>query len=183
MVVILAVIFLPELLRPATQRRARVVEMEIPEPPIHTFEPLAPVPLVEQPSPRAAARVPPEPVMAEPVKAQSVPVIAEPAEETPAATAPPQPKVSASGDGNSPPAELRSWVVQVGSFSQKPNAVTLRDRLREAGFTTFMEPAEIQGRTLYRVRVGPELERSEAERLKNRLGVELQLNGQLTRYP
>ena len=178
MVVILAVIFLPELLRPATQRRARVVEMEIPEPPIHTFEPLAPVPVVEQPSPRVAARVPPEPAMAEPV-----PVSAEPAEEKLAVTTPPPPQVSASGDSNSLPAELRSWVVQVGSFSRKPNAVTLRDRLSEAGFTTFMEPAEIQGRTLYRVRVGPELERSEAERLKTRLGAELQLNGQLTRYP
>jgi DedD protein len=172
-VVVLTVIFLPELLRPAAERRAREVQMEIPAPPVHTFKPLEPIPASE---PVAEAPGPISTAFSE----SQAPSEDRKQDETVTAPAPEEPSTQTT---TVTPPELQSWVVQVGSFASQPNALSLRDRLRESGFTTFMEPAQVNGRTLYRVRVGPELERAEAERIKSELDTEFKLNGQLTRYP
>ncbi len=94
---------------------------------------------------------------------------------------------STSQDGGTvleaPPPELRGWVVQVGSFARRSNAETLTEQLRGAGFTTFVEPVKLSDRELYRVRVGPELDRHEAASLRDRLNEEMKIVGQLQRYP
>lgn len=64
---------------------------------------------------------------------------------------------------------LGSWVVQVGSFSSRKNALGLRDRLRKAGFATQVEKVRVKGKVHYRVRVGPFLERTAAERARSKL--------------
>jgi rare lipoprotein A len=47
------------------------------------------------------------------------------------------------------------WV-QVGSFGEKDNARRLADRLRDAGVDDVdMDHVEVDGRDLWRVRVGP----------------------------
>jgi DedD protein len=184
-VVVLTVIFLPELLRPAAERRSREVQMEIPEPPVHTFKPLEPLPAAEPPvessRPISTAFSDSQSSPTDSREEESVAALATEEPRTPPTT--PLPAEQSDTQSSTPPPELQSWVVQVGSFANEPNALSLRDRLRESGFTTFMEPAQVNGRTLYRVRVGPELERAEAERIKAKLDTEFKLNGQLTRYP
>ena len=88
----------------------------------------------------------------------------------------------------SPPTEakaglLGSWVVQVGSFSNQQNAVALRDKLRKGGFTTQVEKVRVEGKTHYRVRVGPFLERGEAEQSLKQLGEKFELGGRVLSYP
>ncbi|ROR32830.1 SPOR domain-containing protein [Inmirania thermothiophila] len=117
----------------------------------------------------------PEPV-APPQVAAVPPRQPEPAPQVPV---PPQAREAAEAARAIPPAE--AWVVQVGSFGRRDNAVALRDRLRKAGFTAFIEEAEAGGETAYRVRVGPELGEDEAKALQRRLAGEQGLEGVVLR--
>lgn len=78
---------------------------------------------------------------------------------------------------------LQSWVVQVGSFSGRENALALRQRLRTAGFATQVEKVVLENGTTYRVRVGPFLQRAQADDAQRRLQGEFQLAGRVMRYP
>lgn len=60
-------------------------------------------------------------------------------------------------------------MVQAGSFSQEQNANELRDKLLIQGFDAFVEPSNMAGRTLYRVRIGPQASRTEGESTVARL--------------
>jgi DedD protein len=78
---------------------------------------------------------------------------------------------------------LTAWVVQLGSFNSKENAETLNKKLRKAGYPAFVEPIKQEGDTIYRVRVGPELLRSDAESLLEKLKSSMKLDGIVLRYP
>lgn len=78
---------------------------------------------------------------------------------------------------------LSAWVVQLGSFSSKVNADKLNLQLRKAGFPAFVEPITKNNETAYRVRVGPELLRSDAEALLKKIKSKMNLNGIVLSYP
>jgi len=84
-----------------------------------------------------------------------------------------------------PPAAsgLHAWVVQLASLSRESNAVALRDRLRRAGFKAFVERVRVNGKPVFRVRVGPELDRDRAEALRRRLQQTQNLRGIVLVYP
>ena len=78
---------------------------------------------------------------------------------------------------------LTAWVVQLGSFSNKENAESLNQKLRKAGYRSFVEPLK-QGETLvFRVRVGPELEKSQAEAINKKLKETMKIEGIVVNYP
>lgn len=81
------------------------------------------------------------------------------------------------------PAPLGSWVVQAGSFSSEQNALRLRDKLRNAGFVTQVEKARVGGKSHYRVRVGPFLERTDAEKSRKQLSDKFTIQGRVLSYP
>lgn len=69
-----------------------------------------------------------------------------------------------------PAAAPEAWVIQVGSFSEQDKAMALRDRLRAADFKAFVERFQGgAGKSMFRVRVGPELTREAAEALDVKL--------------
>lgn len=70
-----------------------------------------------------------------------------------------------------------AWAVQVGSFSNKANAVQLRDQLRAKKFPAYIESVPGANGTGYRVRVGPELQQSLAESLRDRVHKETGVKG------
>ena len=78
---------------------------------------------------------------------------------------------------------LSVWVVQLGSFSNEENAQSLNKKLRKAGYPAFVEPLNKNGQTSYRVRVGPEIKRSEAELLLKKLKDNMDMEGILVSYP
>jgi DedD protein len=79
----------------------------------------------------------------------------------PPAVAPPPPTVQAQASG----AARGGWVVQVGAFSSAATAQKMVDQLRAAGYKAYVSPVTRSGRTLQRVRVGPEAERARADGL------------------
>ncbi len=81
---------------------------------------------------------------------------------------------------------LSAWIIQVGSFSKRENAEKLVTRLRGKSFSADIEQASVKGRTMYRVLVGPEIDRKRAETMLARLNREvkaLKLKGKLKSYP
>jgi DedD protein len=72
---------------------------------------------------------------------------------------------------------LVRWVVQVGSFSAAGNADALVERLRAEGLSAYQETVSSAGSTIYRVRVGPYIERDEAIRADALITARLSLDG------
>jgi len=61
--------------------------------------------------------------------------------------------------------ELKRWAIQAGSFSKKENAVSLMETLRKQGLPVTMETSK----GLYRLKVGPVLEKKRAVEMKAKL--------------
>jgi DedD protein len=78
---------------------------------------------------------------------------------------------------------LTAWVVQLGSFSSKVNADKLKLSLRKSGFPAFVEPLTQKGKTSYRVRVGPEILRADADALLKKIKAKMKLDGIVLSYP
>ncbi|MBI5461149.1 MAG: SPOR domain-containing protein [Gammaproteobacteria bacterium] len=134
----------------------------VPEEPVTAPQPVVPVPAAPAPTPAAAPAPAPTPA---PV-AKAAPV-AKPA------PAPAQVKTGA----------LSGWVVQLVASASKPKALALQEKLRALGYTAFVEETKTAQGVLFRVRVGPELERANAENVRDRLEQQVQIKGMVTRYP
>lgn len=143
----LAVIFLPMLLDGAGTPETLDVEVEIPE------RSEAPESRFEEPDVAAEFAEPAEPAGEEDTESPA----AETGVEADAAVDTPE----------TPP--VTGWVVQVGSFSRESNAQVLRDRLRDQGYAAFVNEGESGGNAVWRVRVGPMAEESEAREVARRL--------------
>lgn len=76
-----------------------------------------------------------------------------------------------------------AWVVQLGSFTTQANADGLVERLKKSGYTAFIEPSDDGGKTTYRVRVGPELTKLTAKRIRDDIAKDVELKGIIMRYP
>lgn len=81
------------------------------------------------------------------------------------------------------PSNVTGWVVQVGSFSKKANAEKLRDRLRKMGMASFVATGKSDNKKVYRVRVGPEISRADAEKIQAKIKQKTKLNGLVMKYP
>jgi DedD protein len=93
----------------------------------------------------------------EPVAAAPTPVAVQPVE-------PVQDTVPAAA-----PAEGGAFLVQVGAFGSADAARKLVAELRSAGYSAEVAPITRNGKTLHRVRVGPEADKAGAEQLARRL--------------
>jgi len=79
--------------------------------------------------------------------------VATPPTPTPPPTTPPKPAAAATGD----------WVVQLGSFSEEANARRIAQQAGTYGYKAEVSSSRRDGRTLYRVRVGPQATRAAAD--------------------
>ena len=123
----------------------------------------------------AEAEAPPAP--AKPTPTPVKPVEA-PKPAAPAATAPKPATTPAA-----PAASGTGFAVQVGAFAKAGEATALRDRLRAAGFSAFTEAVTTDKGTLTRVRVGPVLNRAEADQLKAQLKSKSGVDGIVRPHP
>lgn len=116
----------------------------------------------------AAAAAPATSRTAEPAKPVDEPAPSSPAAGRPAvaqSASPPRPAATVSPAPAPAPAASSQWAVQVGSFASKDNAERLSGVLKGKSYNAFVMPNEVNGRVLYRVRVGPVAQRSEADLL------------------
>lgn len=141
LLLIIAAILTPVLFRTPDQVRV-ALDMEIPEPPAVPELPFEPV---VQEGELEIARAGIEAAREEVVAAAEQEARAEAVPASVAAQVP------------------AGWAVQVASLSQQDGADKLAQRLRDAGYSAYIRRAEQDSRVLYRVLIGPELERSVAE--------------------
>ena len=78
---------------------------------------------------------------------------------------------------------LTAWVVQLGSFSSQKNAEGLIQSLQDRGYAAYIEEITGDGSVIFRVRVGPELKKADAETTLRNLAEEFKLEGILLSYP
>lgn len=187
-VIALAVIFVPMVLDGSGNSATSSVAIDVPAPPTFAFPEPDATPPEAMPPIDTGARVVDEPG----VGTDSGPGDgAQPGRETTASTQAPEPPLDGTpevvderaADDDQIPAELRGWVVQVGSFAEQANALELRQRLRDDGYRAFVEKVELSGTARYRVRVGPEIVRDSAQTLRARLRDEHDLPGYVTQHP
>ncbi len=81
---------------------------------------------------------------------------------------------------STPADPLVRWVVQVGSFSSSKSAEALVAKLRLSGLTAFSEKLTSASGSVYKVRIGPELDREKATELARKVKLEHQLDGFVT---
>ena len=201
--VALAVIFLPMLFSRQDEQRQVVVEApaapQAPAMPQVQVEPVVvpePQTLPEEPVPSddevAAQTTPAAPAVpvqqsvpvVKPAPAPAAPVVA----ANPAAPAPapkpvaPQPAAPGKPDvGQSridPNGLPISWSIQLASLANRESADALQKKLRAQGYNAYIRSADGKNRVF----IGPLIERAEADRLRDLLGRQQNLNGFVVRF-
>lgn len=77
---------------------------------------------------------------------------------------------------------LDAWALQLASFSEKSRAQSLISKLRKHGYNCYQQQVKVAGKVRYRVKVGPEIERSSLVAMKPKLKKEFKLNGKIVRH-
>ena len=177
--VMLGVIFIPMILDDSSETDITITETNIPRRPDNNFS-YRIVPLKESDL-TSVVNEPAQQPLVENLPEAMVPVTG----ETPAAEVDKQISTALT-----PPSTVTNnqmgataWVVQLGSFNSEENANALNAKLRKAGYPTFVEPLKRNSDIAYRVRVGPELLRSDAQSLQEKLKKNMQIEGIVIRYP
>lgn len=75
------------------------------------------------------------------------------------------------------------WAVQIGAFKADSEANAKRDQLRKAGFAAFVEKISTEAGVLYRVRIGPENRRADADAVKAGVKRSFGIDGIVVPYP
>ncbi len=78
---------------------------------------------------------------------------------------------------------IHAWALQLGSFAQEKNAEAMRDDLRAKGYAGYVDVLKKPGRIIYRVRIGPELDKQQVEKLKAEILKKEKLEGMVVQHP
>ena len=78
---------------------------------------------------------------------------------------------------------VKTFALQTGTFVSNENAVKMRDKMREAGYTVFVYKSTAKGKTSYKVRIGPELERSILEKIKTDIKKSQKIDAYIVNHP
>jgi len=78
---------------------------------------------------------------------------------------------------------VHAWALQMGSFSNESNANAMRDRLRKKGYASYVDVLKKPNRTTYRVRIGPELDKKQLDKIKAELIKSEKLKGMVVQHP
>ena len=201
--VALAVIFLPMLFSRQDEQRQVVVEApaapQAPAMPQVQVEPVVvpePQTLPEEPVPSddevAAQTTPAAPAVpvqqsvpvVKPAPAPAAPVVAaKPAAPAPAPK-PVAPQPAAPGKPDVGPSRIDpnglpiSWSIQLASLANRESADALQKKLRAQGYNAYIRSADGKNRVF----IGPLIERAEADRLRDLLGRQQNLNGFVVRF-
>lgn len=176
--VIAAVIFLPMLL--SGQDETERVEVEVPDQPVMDSSEIAvaPLPQLSEPAPvpQIPQPAPPEVVVPEPVA--ELPLVEAPSQPEPPEAVPEQPLAVPA----TPAAAGGGWVVQQASFSSQSNADSFRQTLAGQGYNAYVRVAQVDGKSIVRVYVGPLASREAAVRVRDELERRHRSKGMVVAY-
>ncbi|KRG77157.1 sporulation protein [Stenotrophomonas chelatiphaga] len=160
--------------------------------PAATTTPLGGNPVQTQALPESAAATPatatappapkPEPKPTPAPAAETKAVAAKPATPAPAPAAKPEVKPEVKAPA-APAASGVGFAVQLGAFGQAADANALRDKVRAAGFSAFVDQVRTDKGVLSRVRVGPVANRAEADQLKAQVAARVGVAGMVRPHP
>lgn len=102
--------------------------------------------------------------------------------DTPAVVEPQPEKQPPAGGSMDDHGLAEAWVIQVGSFSKAANAESLKQRLQKGGHKAYIDKREYQGKPLYRVLVGPMLNRNTADSEKKNIDARFGVSSLVTRF-
>ena len=149
-------------------------------------EPAKPLGKPQTPIAGTSGQAPTQNAPANPAPAPSQP--AAPVAKAPAASAPvaspPAAPAAAPAPAAKPDSRLgaanlpNSWSVQLASLSSRPSADALQAKLRSQGYNAYVRTAD----GMNRVFVGPVIERSEADRLRDQLNKQNGVKGFVVRF-
>lgn len=162
--VALGVIFIPALLDGSGYRQRQLQKIEVPDKP--AFPPL-----------RQKTVAP----IASPVKKPATP--AKPSAASAAGGEKPARKSLTQKRRDHHKAAIHAYALQVGTFSKRENAERLRDRLRKAGYAAFVAPEVESNGQRFKVRIGPELEKSRLLAIQKKLRKSMKLKGYVVNHP
>lgn len=94
-----------------------------------------------------------------------------------------QTKKAATGSISSKKKVIKSFALQVGTFATNENAEKLQNKLRKAGYTTFVHKIQAKGKPAYQVRIGPELEFKLLEKIKKEVNKTQKIDGYIVNHP
>jgi cell division septation protein DedD len=75
------------------------------------------------------------------------------------------------------------WAVQLAAVGSHADANALRDKLRAAGFDGFVDSVQSGGKTLWRVRAGPQTQRADAQHVHDQIKAKLGIDGNVVAVP
>ncbi|BAV99093.1 SPOR domain-containing protein [Lysobacter enzymogenes] len=150
---------------PAKPTKPAALPPELPKP----AKPEPAKPVAAKPAETKPAETKPAAKPAEPPK---------PADTKPVAAAKPEP---AKPEPAKPAAAGTGFAVQLGAFGNAEEANKLRDRARAAGFSAFVEQVRTDKGTLNRVRIGPVVNRADADKLKGQVAAKLGIGDALVK--
>lgn len=78
---------------------------------------------------------------------------------------------------------IHAWALQLGSFSKEINAKSMRDKLRAKGYASYVDVQKKPNRVIYRVRIGPELNKQQLEKLKSTLLKKEKMKSMVVHHP
>lgn len=79
---------------------------------------------------------------------------------------------------------LSAWAIQVAAFGEKGKALALQEKLLASNLSAFTEQSGSGNKIVYRVKVGPELKRENADKLRDKIEKEHGLKGSfVTKHP
>lgn len=183
--VALAVLLIPLILRNRESKSQPVPSVSAAAPSGTIAVPPSPPPLPMTPG----GNVPPPAAAAAPM-APAAPVPSQPqaAAAIPEAVPRPRPKAVPVHARRRVPAHpavhvARGWIVQLGAFSRRQNALRVRQTLEHKGFRAELDDVRIGHRRGVRVRVGPVRSRREAGILEAHIARQTGIKGVVLVYP
>ncbi len=151
----LGVIILPLLLNGGSKQNNGISSTNIPAKPKALKQKLAPIPAIKK-MPEAKL-ISNKPVLKEKSTEKTKPAIKSRPVKTSSTT---KLAVAPKYQKSSKPVSSKittAYTLQLASFSQKSNSITLRDKLRKKGFKAYSESIQTTTGRIYRLRVGPYL--------------------------
>jgi cell division septation protein DedD len=142
----------------------------------------SPAPAAAAPAARSEA-LPAEPARPVAAARQDVRDASKPAAPKPEPAKPATPTPAPAPVAPAPAASSVGFAVQLGAFGKPADANALRDKVRAAGFSAFVEQVRTDNGVLNRVRVGPVANRAEAEQLKAQVAAKVGIAGMVRPHP
>ena len=195
-IIALAVIFVPMILDGSGRQESVAINMEVPPEPTFTFD-------SELPDPKKLDDLSPieksEDIKTEEIIAENTDIdekaIAKSAQSSSEEASPNEAEnntqvssaaqvVEATENHIKTNPALSAWAVQVAAFGEKGKALALQEKLLASNLSAFTEQSGNGNKVLYRVKVGPELKRENAEKLRDKIEKEHGLKGSfVTNHP